>query len=171
MKNIIFYFLIFTIGLMDIQAQAEIKTAEINFVFVSKDVDGTIAGFESETSIELDNIEASSFKGSVTVETLKTGVFLRDWSLKKSKYFNEEDYPKILFESTTIAKTNNGFLVDGQITIKGITKPLSISFKRNGNQLIGKASLYSSDFGINIKNKREDNLVQINLLFELKTDI
>ena len=88
-----------------------------------------------------------------------------------SKYFNEEDFPKILFQSSAIAKTTNGFLVDGQVTIKGITKPLSISFKRKGNQLNGKASLYTSDFDINIKNKREDNLVQINLLFELKTDI
>ena len=171
MKNIILYLLICILSLIEIHAQTEIKSAEINFVFVSKDVDGTIAGFESQTSIELDNIEASYFKGSVAVETLKTGIFLRDWSLKKSKYFNADDYPKIIFESSTIAKTNNGFLVDGQITIKGITKPLSISFKRNGNQLIGKASLYSSDFDINIKNKREDNLVQMNFMFELKTDI
>ena len=171
MKKIFLFLLIGSIGFLNLRAQTEIKSAEVSFVFISKDVDGTIDGFESESSIDLNNIEDSSFKGSVAVETIKTGNFLRDWSLKKSKYFNEEDHPKILFESTSIAKTNSGFLVDGNVTIKGKSKPLSISFKRNGNQLTGKASLYSSDFGVNIKSKREDNLVQINILFELKNDI
>ena len=166
MKNIILIFLICTLNTALVQAQTEINSAEISFVFVSKDVDGTIGGFESSSSLDLSNVEESSFKGSVALETIKTGNFLRDWSLKKSKYFNVDDYPEILFESTTVAKTNNGFLVDGLVTIKGKTKPLSISFKRKGNQLVGKASLYSSDFGVNIKSKREDNLVQINFLFE-----
>ena len=171
MKKIILFFLICSASSLSIQAQTDIKSAEISFVFISKDVDGTIEGFKTESSIDLNKIEASSFKGSVAVESIKTGNFLRDWSLMKSKYFNEEDHPRILFESTTIAKTNNGFLVDGLITIKGQKKPFSINFKRKGNQLTGKASLYSSDFGINIKSKREDNLVQINFLFELKDDI
>ena len=171
MKKLILCLLICANSFVVLQAQTDIKSAEISFVFISKDVDGTIDGFESESSIDLNNIEGSSFKGSVAVETLKTGNFLRDWSLKKSKYFNEEDFPRILFESTTIAKTNNGFLVDGLVTIKGKSKPLSISFKRNGNQLRGNASLYSSDFGVNIKSEREDNLVQIIFLFELKNDI
>ena len=171
MKKIILFLLFGTLGSVAINAQTEIKSAEINFIFVTKDVEGTIAGFESDSSIDPGNIENSSFKGSAAVETLKTGNFLRDWSLKKSKYFNAEDYPQILFESTTVAKTTNGFLVDGQLTIKGNTKPFSISFKRNGSQLVGRATLYSSDFGVNIKSKREDNLVQINFLFELKDDI
>ena len=171
MKRLFLILLLSTLHVLTVEAQTEIKSAEISFVFIAKDVEGTIDGFESSSSIDLTNIEGSSFQGSVAVETIKTGNFLRDWSLKKSKYFNEEEHPQIFFKSTAIAKTSNGFLVDGLVTIKGKTKPMSINFKTNGNQLIGTASLYSSDFDVNIKSKREDNLVQVNFIFEMEDNL
>ena len=171
MNKIVLFLLISTLNTLFVQAQSEIESAEIFFVFVSKDVEGTISGFESDSSIDLEQIEASAFRGSVAVESLKTGNMLRDWSLKKSKYFNEDDYPRIKYESKRIAKNENGFTVEGTVTIKGISKPLTVKFKRKDNKLIGTTSLYSSDFDINIKNKREDNLVQIEMVFKLRTGV
>ena len=49
-----------------------IKSAEITFEFVSKGVDGTIAGFTSASTIDFDNLENTVLKGSVAVETLDT---------------------------------------------------------------------------------------------------
>lgn len=144
-----------------------IKSAEITFNFESKDVDGSISGFTSESTIDLENPENSKLKGSVTVKTIKTGIFLRDWSLKGGKYFDEDDYPKIYFESTSVSATSDGFSVKGNVTIKNIDKPLTIVFKKNGNELVGTSALYSSDFGINIKKKHEDNKVTIKMVFKL----
>ncbi|MRH99539.1 hypothetical protein GH721_03240 [Kriegella sp. EG-1] len=144
-----------------------IKSAEISFNFVAKDVDGTISGFSSDSQIDLNAIENSKFKGTVSVKTIKTGIFLRDWALKGSKYFNEELHPKLLFESTAIQKTAKGFTVQGILTIKAIEKPLSISFIKNGKQLIGTATLNTSDYGINIKKQDEDNTVNVSLSFTL----
>ena len=171
MKKIILLLLIGSLSGLFVQAQSVIESAQINFVFVSKDVEGTIAGFKSDSSVDLQNIESSSFKGSVSVESLKTGNRLRDWSLKKSKYFNEDDYPRIRFQSKGITKNQNGFIADGTVTIKGISKSLSITFKRKDDQLIGTASLYTSDFNINIKSKREDNLVRIEMVFKIRTGV
>lgn len=144
-----------------------IKSGTITFNFVSKDVDGHISGFDSSSSIDLDTPENSKFKGSVSVKTIRTGIFLRDWSLKGGKYFDEDEYPKIYFESSAISSTSDGFTVKGTLTIKGNDKLVQFDFKKNGQQLIGTTTLFSSDFGIAIKKKREDNKVIVKMVFDL----
>jgi len=151
------------------QQTATISSAEISFTFVSKNVEGTISGFESSSAIHLDALEDSKFKGSVAVETIKTGNFLRDWSLKSGKYFDADTHPQLTFESTDVTKTNDGYSVKGELTIKGTSKAITIDFKRNDNQLIGTTTLFSSDFGIEIKNDREDNEVYVKFVLSLKT--
>jgi len=144
-----------------------IKSGAITFNFVNKDVDGRISGFASSSTIDFENPENSKFKGSVNVKTIKTGVFLRDWSLKGGKYFDEDQFPKISFESNEVSASSDGFLVKGMLTIKKTKKPISIDFKKDGNQLIGTTTLFSSDYGINIKKEREDNKVIVQLVFDL----
>ena len=165
-----FVFALFAIAFLPVSAQ-EIKTipsAEISFVFVAKDVDGSIAGFESSSRIDTENITASTFKGSVAVETLKTGNFLRDWSLKGGKYFDADDHPKITFSSTSVTTNGSIINVEGNLTIKGTTKPVSMKFQQKDDQLVGTPSLYSSDFGIDIKKERADNKVEVNMVLQLK---
>lgn len=162
-KSLIFFFLSITL----LNAQQSISSARIEFVFVSKDVEGTIEGFQSSSEVDLEELTNSKFEGSVEVSTLKTGNFLRDWSLKSGKYFDEEKYPIISFKSSEVSATENGLKVIGIITIKGISKKLTWFFEQDGNTLRGAATLFSSDFNINIKNGREDNKVEINLILEL----
>lgn len=147
----------------------KLSSAEITFVFVSKDVEGHISGFRSSSTLDFTAIEKSVLKGSVEVGTLKTGNFLRDWSLKGGKYFNADEYPEITFEGTSISATDKGLSVEGQLTIKGITKSISIAFAKKANQLIGTTTLFSSDFGIDIKNERPDNKVNVQLVFSLES--
>lgn len=149
-------------------AQKGISNGEITFTFVSKDVDGSISGFSSSSSIDPENLSASKFQGSVSVETLKTGNFLRDWSLKGKKYFNADAYPEIRFESTSTEPTVTGFRVKGLLTLKGNRKPLILEFTQRGNRLMGTTTLFSSDFGINIKKERQDNEVVVNFLLTLE---
>ncbi|WP_190808773.1 YceI family protein [Flagellimonas sp. S3867] len=148
--------------------QVGIKKAEISFVFVSKDVKGTFLGFESASQIDLDNIEASVFEGSVLSETIDTNNGLRNWSLRSGKYFDVDDFPRISFKSTKVMKDGDNIEVQGNLTIKETTKPITISFKRAQNTWVGTTSLYSIDYGIKIKKKREDNLVKVKMVFEIK---
>lgn len=148
--------------------QQSLKARQISFEFLSKNVKGTIADFQSQTGLDLSNPANTSFKGSVGVSSLKTGNFLRDWALKGRKYFNEDDFPRIYFESTEVNKTDAGYSVRGTLTLKGTSKPITINFKRNGNLLDGSSELYTSDYGIVIKKKREDNLVKLRLQLEIQ---
>ena len=105
-----------------LNAQQSVTSARVEFVFVSKDVDGTIEGFQSSSKIIPEELTSSVFEGSVAISTLKTGNFLRDWHLKSSKYFDEEVYPTITFKSTEVTSNENGLEVIGTITIKGISR-------------------------------------------------
>ena len=159
--------IVFFLAIQVLKAQQDITSARIEFVFVSKDVDGSIEGFQSSSEISLEELTNSKFEGSVAVGTLKTGNFLRDWHLKSSKYFDEEEYPLITFKSSEVSLVENGFKVVGKITIKGISKNLTWYFDQEENILRGTATLFSSDFNIHIKKGREDNKVEINLILEL----
>ncbi|MEO9513296.1 MAG: YceI family protein [Flavobacteriaceae bacterium] len=138
---------------------------QISFEFVSTGVKGTIAGFETESRIDLNNLENSFFKGTVATNTLDTNNGLRNWSLRSRKYFNVNDYPSMAFESSEVFWEGELLIVKGNLTIKNTLKPITITFKRNKNQLVGTFSLYASDYGIKIKKKREDNLVKVTLIF------
>lgn len=164
MNRILLWLILGTLWFGPVHAQNDIKTAEISFVFVSKDVEGTIGGFESASAIDLSQLANSEFIGSVSVESLRTGNFLRDWSLRSSKYFDEDNYPEMRFRSTGIIEKDGGFFVNGELSIKNTSKEIAIYFERQGNKLNGTTSIYSSDFGIDIKKKREENLVEIKII-------
>jgi polyisoprenoid-binding protein YceI len=167
MKNIIVLFLLFAIQ-QQVYGQ-RIANANISFTFVAKDVDGTIDGFSSTSTIDWDTPENSVIEGTVLSETIKTGNFLRDWSLRGSKYFNADEHPKISFKSTTVKRENDALLVNGNLTIKGITKPITIRFTKNGKKLLGTTTLFSSDFDITILKKgRESNKVRVQFNLELE---
>jgi len=158
--------LVFAYGVTISAQHSAIQKATIDFVFVDKDVKGTISGFESTSKIDWNDLENSFFEGSVAVETLDTNSGLRNWSLKSRKYFNESDYPRIYFKSTSVVVQANQFIVKGTLTFKGIEKPLTITFDKTDSGLMGKAELYTYDFGIKIKKERTDNLVKITFRFE-----
>ncbi|MBM1107203.1 YceI family protein [Aurantibacter crassamenti] len=167
MKIKLFIFFLALCPIALIGQSTAIQSAEITFNFEAKDVDGSISDFQSESILDFENIEKSILKGSVGVKSIKTGIFLRDWSLKGSKYFDEDTHQRIYFESNAITATTNGFIAEGTLTIKAIEKPLRITFQKQGNQLIGTATMNSADYGISIKKQHDDNKVTIKLVFTL----
>lgn len=165
-RFIIIFLLIVTIGQLHSQNEGVLTDPQISFTFVSKNVEGTIAGFSSSSKIDRSNLSNSKFKGSVETKTLDTGNFLRNWSLRGSKYFDVDTYPTISFESESISENDEGITVEGQLTMKGVRKPINMLFKEIDGRLIGTTALFSSDFGIEVLKKgREAHKVTVELSF------
>ncbi len=164
----ILFLLISSLQSVIAQQTLQLSSAEISFVYLSNNTDGSISGFSSSATLDEANPRNSVFEGSVSTETIKTGNFLRDWSLKGSKYFDADTYPKITFKSTSVSATDSGYSVDGDLTIKKTTKPITIKFVRNGTTLTGTTTLYASDYGIHVKKDRADNKVSVQMVFQLK---
>ena len=141
--------------------ELQIKEASITFEFPSKKVKGSITGFESQSIIIWDDLESTLLEGTVETASLDTDNGLRNWSLRSGRYFDAKKHPKMRFKSSSIAQEDDRITVNGILTLKGISKPWAIMFEKKGNRLQGTATLYSSDFEIHIKKKREDNLVKV----------
>ncbi len=151
-----------------VSAQQQLRNAKITFEFPSKNVKGSISGFTSKSRVNWEALETSHFEGTVEASSLDTNNGLRNWHLRSSRYFATKTYPQIHFKSTQATWEGDALLVKGRLTLKGTTKTITIRFQRQGKQLLGSCSLYSSDYGINIKKKREDNLVNVRFDFAVQ---
>lgn len=166
--KVLVFFLSINMFLSHAQNSLQVSSAEISFVFINNDVSGTIAGFNSASTLDVAHMENAVLKGSVDVATLDTDNSIRNWSLKREKYFDAETYPKITFESSAIQVDGNNITVIGQLTMKDITKKLTFKFTKSEKKLVGTATLYSSDYGIAIKSEREKNKVDVKIILNLK---
>jgi polyisoprenoid-binding protein YceI len=72
--------------------------------------------------------DAPVLQGAVDVATIDTGDANRDGHLKGPEFFDAEQQPKITFHSTATEVSGGGSItLQGEITIKGITKPIELT--------------------------------------------
>jgi len=57
-------------------------------------------------------------------------------------------YPEISFHSSRAEKTSDGWKVDGILSLHGISKPVTVVVKKNGDAYTGHTTLKQTDFGI-----------------------
>lgn len=102
----------------------------------------------------------SSMDLKIKVDSINTYDAKRDQHLKGPDFFNSKQFPHIAFKSTGIKKTGDSkFEIKGDLTMKGVTKPVTIPFTRFrtgqdpwGKQRTGGEAVFKikrSDFGIN----------------------
>lgn len=62
---------------------------------------------------------------------------------------NVESFPKITFESRKVERTGQGeFLVEGQLSLHGVTRPVSVKVRNESGRYLGTCSLKQRDYGI-----------------------
>jgi len=72
--------------------------------------------------------ETPVLKGAVEVASIDTGEENRDAHLKTPDFFDVDQHPEIDFHTTALRATDDGKLrLAGEITIKGITKPIELT--------------------------------------------
>ena len=65
------------------------------------------------------------------------------------KVLDSERYPRIMFESTKVQQVGQGkFLVRGRLFLRGVTRLISVSLRRENAQYVGTSTLRQSEFGI-----------------------
>jgi polyisoprenoid-binding protein YceI len=75
-----------------------------------------------------DTPEASSVEVEVRTASVQTNFEQRDEHLKSPDFFEVEEYPVMTFRSTEIRHTGGpNFELDGDLTIRDVTKPVTLS--------------------------------------------
>ncbi|MFT5437669.1 MAG: polyisoprenoid-binding protein YceI [Ulvibacter sp.] len=137
--------------------------ATVDFLFLDDDVDGTLSDFKFTGSLDFNALETSTLSGTVATETIDTDNWLRNRHLR-NKYFKSDDFPLLKFKSDSISAEGDSFIVNGVLTIKGISKIVSFRFSKTSNLLTGKASMNASDFDINIHDETSRNKLTITIV-------
>jgi polyisoprenoid-binding protein YceI len=109
-------------------------------------VHGKIPGMEAQIIFNEKDLANSSFKATNHPKNLDTDNKKRDKHLKSNDYLDVEKYPLIQFVSKKIEKTDQGFSVTGDLTIKETTKELTFPFTFD-NQ--GSKGIFKGNFDIN----------------------
>nr|WP_296067119.1 YceI family protein [uncultured Actinoplanes sp.] len=87
----------------------------------------------SATIVLGDDPLKSSVSATINTASIHTGAVDRDNHLRSGDFFEVEKYPTMEFRSTGI-KSHAGaeFVLDGELTIKGVTKPVELTVEFDG---------------------------------------
>ena len=90
-------------------------------------VRGKFETFEGTVTTR-DDVSDSKVDVSVDLSSINTGTVDRDNHLRSSDFFEVENHPTMTFASTGVVEKAPGELVvQGDLTIKGVTKPLELA--------------------------------------------
>ena len=108
--------------------------------------------------IDLDesNVDDSSVKATVNVLSVDTGEAARDKHLNSPDFFDTAKFPTATFTSTKIAKTGGGYDVMGDLTLHGVTKPVTLHMEAPSKEQIGMDKLPHRGFTATTTIHRQD---------------
>jgi polyisoprenoid-binding protein YceI len=96
-------------------------------------VRGQVFGMKGEVNYDPENIEATTFNGTLDVATVNSGNEMRDGHLKSPDFFDVANYPEIKFVSKSVSKVDeNHAKVTGDLTIKDVTKEVVLDVEFHG---------------------------------------
>jgi polyisoprenoid-binding protein YceI len=123
-------------------------------------VRGSFNEFDGSGSFDADNPAAAQLQLTITAASIDTRNADRDAHLRSNDFFDMDTFPQITFVSTDVAQTaDDEYRVTGDLTIKGVTKTVTIDFEYTGTAvdpygntrigLDGKTTVNRKDWGVN----------------------
>jgi polyisoprenoid-binding protein YceI len=129
----------------------------VRHLMVSK-VRGNFDTFSGAIAVAEDG--TPSVSAEIAVGSLKTGNEQRDGHIKSADFFDADNHPTASFVSTGVRADGDDYVLAGDFTLKGVTKPIELKLEFNGvNPGMGHGEvagfeasvvLNRKDFGIDI---------------------
>jgi polyisoprenoid-binding protein YceI len=96
-------------------------------------VRGAFNQFEGFAYLDASDPTKSTAKVTIAAKSIDTRNEQRDAHLRSNDFMDLDNYPEITFTSTSVTpKGNDVYTVTGDLTIRGVTKPVSIDFEFTG---------------------------------------
>lgn len=129
----------------------------VRHLMVSK-VRGKFENFSG--AITVDENGNPAVTAEIDVNSINTGNEQRDGHIKSADFFEVEKYPTATFTSTSVKPDGGDYLLEGDFTLHGVTRPVTLKLEFNGvNPGMGNGPvagfeasvvLNRKDFGIDI---------------------
>jgi polyisoprenoid-binding protein YceI len=102
----------------------------VRHMMVSK-VRGRFTEFSGEIETGADPAD-SSVNAEISLASINTGAEQRDDHIRSADFFEVETYPTMTYRSTGVRPDGGDFTVDGELTLKGVTKSVPLHLELNG---------------------------------------
>ena len=128
----------------------------VRHMMVSK-VRGRFTSFSGEIVTGADPLD-SSVTAEIALDSIVTGQEQRDAHIRSADFFDVENHPTMTYRSTGVRAHGDGYVVDGELTLKGVTKGVPLTLELNGfgpdpyggtrAGFTGTAEINRQDFGV-----------------------
>lgn len=108
-------------------------TFKVKHLMISS-VTGSFANFDANLEAQKEDFSDAKISFTADIASITTGNNQRDSHLKSEDFFDVAKYPTLNFLSTSINKTDddNVYELIGDLTIKGVTKPIILTVEYGG---------------------------------------
>jgi len=121
------------------------------------DVSGTFDDFTVNVTSSKPDFSDAVFTLTAKTNSINTRVEARNNHLKSADFFDVEKYPELTFTSTAIrAAGENKYKLTGDLTIHGVTKPVTVDLLYRGQTTNPMTSQITTSFQVNGTIKRSD---------------
>lgn len=111
-----------------------VRHYEINWV------EGRFNDFSGAVNFDEKDVSKSTVEFSAKIDSVDTAVAARDGHLKSPDFFDAAKFPELTFKSTKVTKKGAGYIVEGDFTMKGVTKRITFPFTLTGAVVDGRGN-------------------------------
>jgi polyisoprenoid-binding protein YceI len=102
----------------------------VRHMMVSK-VRGKFTKFAGEI-VTADNVFDSSVTAEIDLASIYTGSEQRDGHLRSPDFFDTDNHPQMTYSSTGLRLDGGDYVLDGELTLKGVTRSVPLKLEVNG---------------------------------------
>jgi polyisoprenoid-binding protein YceI len=149
----------YVVGTWDIDASHSTVGFSVRHMMVSK-VRGYFRDFSGEL-VTAEDPAQSSVTASIDLGSIDTRQDQRDAHIKSADFFDVDNHPHMTFRSTAVRTDGADWFVDGELSLKGNTKQVTLALELNGfgadayggyrAGFSGKTEINRNEFGVDIK--------------------
>lgn len=127
-----------TAALTDITGDYTLDISHSRLGFVARHavvtkVRGQFSDWEGTAHIDTADPAASWVNLKIRAASVTTGSADRDGHLQSADFFDVENFPEWTFTSTEVSRDGDEWTITGDLTIKDVTKPVTIEFEEGGS--------------------------------------
>jgi polyisoprenoid-binding protein YceI len=111
----------------------DVPHSEVTFVVrhLMTKVRGTFTDFSGSLEIA-DDLAASRVEVEIEMASVDTRHADRDAHVRSAEILDIASHPKMIFRSTGVRAEGDDYYLDGELTIRGVTRPVSLEVEFNG---------------------------------------
>ena len=175
-----------TTAIDDITGDYTIDASHSRLGFVARHamvtkVRGQFGTFEGTAHIDAATPSDSRVDLTIDVSSVDTRSADRDGHLKSGDFFDVEQFPNMTFSSTKVERDGAEWTVTGDLTIKDVTRPVTIEFEETGSArdpfgnlrvgFEGETTINRKDFGLSWNAALETGGVLVSEKIKLEFDV